>query len=77
MPKIFSAKKVFTQTVVSGNSASPAKPTCCARNDRTLPTLSKIKREATPHTNQTQVASHFILPKRTTTSFLTLNQWTN
>jgi hypothetical protein len=31
-----------------------------------LPTLRKIKREATPHTKPTQVASHFILPNRTT-----------
>jgi len=27
--------------------------------------LHKIKREATPHTKPTQVASHFILPNRT------------
>ena len=29
--------------------------------------LRKIKREATPHTKPTQVASHFILPQRTQT----------
>jgi len=36
-------------------------------NDR-MPTLHKIKREATQPTKANAVASHFILPKRTTTS---------
>jgi len=31
--------------------------------------LHKIKREATPHTKPTQVASHFILPNRTRSSW--------
>ena len=41
------------------------KRTVCKVRQSRLAILRKIKREATPHTNQTQVASHFILPQRT------------
>jgi len=39
-----------------------------AKTNDTMPTLRKIKREATPPTKANAVASHFILPNRTTTS---------